>query len=330
MTRNYMQEQGGAQAIKGFNFQTAMGALIAVFNFSESDFKMIVEGKEDLEVHKAGICTYIQVKSSKLTTKQLLKNPKPKKSGERRLAILYKLLSTGTTQDRYKLIVSDKFPEKDFYGHFTTSSAAQILDKAYCPTTQTIQHIQQCMKRDGIPLPNELLQHLFLYRAPFQTDWETASRYICGVMSERNILTDNGCGRNAFNEIIRIIYQKSEYTEDGNLKEKTITSADLKRIFHTSKRPLLEEQIIAQLFPGQILKQDTIRRNIVKIPLAFRYHKENIKERLGPLKSEDLMRESERINKCMCIESIALYPISDEVKYAILIDLLLDEYEAKL
>lgn len=109
-----IQEQGGSQAIKGFNFQTAMGALIAVFNFSEPDFKMIVEGTEDLEVHKSGICTYVQVKSGKLTTTKLLKNPKNTKSGKRRLAILYKLLSAGTTQDRYKLIVSDKFPEEDF------------------------------------------------------------------------------------------------------------------------------------------------------------------------------------------------------------------------
>lgn len=184
------------------------------------------------------------------------------------------------------------------------------------------------MRKEGIPLPEEILQHLFLYRAPFQTDLETASRYICGVMSENNILTDNRYGYTAFSEIVRIIYQKSEYTENGNLEEKAITSTDLKRIFHTSKRPLLVKQIIAELFPGQILKQDKIERNIVKIPLLFQHHKENIKERLGSLKLVDSMREAEFINKCM--KPIALYPISDEEKYAILIDLLLDEHEAML
>lgn len=324
------RDQGGAQAIKGFNFQTAMGALIAVFNFSEPDFKMIVEGKEDLEVHKAGICTYVQVKSSKLTTNQLLKMPKDTKSGERRLAILYKLLSAGRTQDRYKLIVSNKFPEKDFLNHFTHSSRPLILDRAYQATPKTIQQIRQHMQKEGISLPKEILQHLFLYRAPFQTDLQTASRYICGVMNENNILTDNCCGHTAFSEIVRIIYQKSEYTENGNLEEKTITSADLKRIFHTSKRPLLAERIIAELFPGQILKQDKIRRNIVKIPLAFQHHKENIKERLGSLKLVDSMREDELINKCMSMKNIVAYPISNEEKYAILIDLLLDEHEATL
>lgn len=324
------RDQGGAQAIKGFNFQTAMGALIAVFNFSEPDFKMIVEGKEDLEVHKAGICTYVQVKSSKLTTNQLLKMPKNTKSGERRLAILYKLLSAGSTQDRYKLIVSDKFSEKDFFNHFTRSSNPLILDKAYQSKPQTLQHIQQHMRKEGIPLPEEILQHLFLYRAPFQTDLQTASRYICGVMNENNILTDNYCGHTAFSEIVRIIYQKSEYTENGNLEEKAITSADLKRIFHTSKRPLLAKQIISELFPGQILKQDRIGTNIVKIPLALQHHKENIKGLLGSLNFMGPIREADFINKCMSMKPIASYPISDEEKYAILIDLLLDEHEAML
>lgn len=115
------------------------------------------------------------------------------------------------------------------------------------------------MKEEGIPLPTEILEHLFLYRAPFQTDLETASRYICGVMNERNILTDNEYGRNAFNEIIRIIYQKSECTERGNIEKKTIYAADLKRIFHTSNRPILESKIIEELFPGQVFKQNEIK-----------------------------------------------------------------------
>ena len=115
-----------------------MGALIAVFNYSEQDFKMIVEGKEDLEVCKAGIYTYIQVKSSSLKTKDLIKTPKDKKSGERRLAILYKLLSKGKTKDRYKLIVSDKFPEKDFLQKSTIDSAGIRWNQC------SICRLQQC------------------------------------------------------------------------------------------------------------------------------------------------------------------------------------------
>ena len=323
-----IQEQGGSQAIKGFNFQTAMGALIAVFNFSEPDFKMIVEGTEDLEVHKSGICTYVQVKSGKLTTTKLLKNPKNTKSGKRRLAILYKLLSAGTTQDRYKLIVSDKFPEEDFFAHFTHSNTPLILDKAYQLTSQTIQYFQQHMKEEGIPLPTEILEHLFLYRAPFQTDLETASRYICGVMNERNILTDNEYGRNAFNEIIRIIYQKSECTERGNIEKKTIYAADLKRIFHTSNRPILESKIIEELFPGQVFKQNEIKRCILKIPLAFQYHKDKIKKQLGSLKRSDSIKDVEFINKLM--KQLTSYSASNDIKYAVIIDLMLDEYEESL
>lgn len=321
-------EQGGAYAIKGFNFQTAMGALIAVFNYSEQDFKMIVEGKEDLEVYKAGIYTYIQVKSSPLKTKDLIKAPKDKKSGERRLAILYKLLSKGKTKDRYKLIVSDKFPEKDFLQKFALSTSNQILDKAYQPKPETIREIQQHMQNEGIPLPIEILQQLFLYRAPFQTDLETASRYICGVMNELKILTDNEYGHNAFNEIIRIIYQKSEHTESGNIEKKTIYASDLKRIFHTSNRPFLENKIIEELFPGQVFKQDKIKKHILKIPLTYQYHKDNIKKLLGPLKTPDSIKDTDFINKVM--KQLIHYAVSDDIKYAIIIDLMLDEYEESL
>lgn len=325
MTQN--NEQGGANALRGFNFQTAMGALIAVFNYTEEDFKMVVEGAEDIVVHKKGICTFIQVKSSSLKTSDLLRTPKPKKNGERRLAVLYKLLSHDSKQEkeRYKLIVSDKFSEKDLQKKFQLSDQAQILDTVYSPTEQTISVILKQMQKDGINLSQEKVREFFLYRAPFHTDLESASRYICGVMNEREILTDHGAGRRAFEEVIRIIYQKSECIEMGGVTQKEISSAELKRIFRTSRRPLLAREILEQLFPDFVFKRDQIEKNIYDVPFRLQYHKKQIHRKLGKISIDDSISPAKYIQHFN--EQLEDYPLSENEKYAILIDLLLDMYE---
>lgn len=66
----------------------------------------------------------------------------------------------------------------------------------------------------------------------------------------------------------------------------------------------------------------------MKIPLAFQYHKDKIKKQLGSLKRSDSIKDVEFINKLM--KQLTSYSASNDIKYAVIIDLMLDEYEESL
>ena len=91
-------ENGGAFAIKGFNFQKAAITFIAIKNFNKPDFHILVEARDDFEVKFNGYEAYIQVKSQKLSLNKLLNS----KNGK---SILEKNLSNGNTNSHYKIFV---------------------------------------------------------------------------------------------------------------------------------------------------------------------------------------------------------------------------------
>lgn len=322
-------DEGGARALRGFNFQTAIGALIAVLNYSAEDFRLIVEGKEDLEVYKQDTHTYIQVKSSKLTTKKILQCGRAKQTGERRLAILYKLLEKGSSGDRYKLVVSNKFDQSKFMEEFQICSNNFLLDDVYVPTDATLEMIKSHLEKDKIIVPEEKLAKIFFYRAPFDVNFKTAATYICGVMAEQGISVDAGYGRIAISELVRMIYQKGECSSEEGIEKKTISAEDLRRIFKTSTRKEIEKAILEQLFPNQILQRTIIAREIFKIPFHYRYIKNEIQSCLKGRQFTPSMSEVLFINSCM--QALAGYQkVTEIVKYAIVLDLMLDTFEESL
>ena len=112
-------ENGGAFAIKGFNFQKAAISLIAIKNYHKPNFHIFVEAKDDFEVKYDGYEAYIQVKSKKLSINQLLKSDKG-------YSILEKNLSNGNRNSHFKIFVKS-FAETDIKKWLKCLKAIYVL-----------------------------------------------------------------------------------------------------------------------------------------------------------------------------------------------------------
>lgn len=72
-------DNGGAVAIKGFNYQKASIILVMINNYHRDNFSVIPEAEDDFQVHVDGKNIFIQVKGeksitlSKLITKDIIK-----------------------------------------------------------------------------------------------------------------------------------------------------------------------------------------------------------------------------------------------------------------
>ena len=62
MSSNNLFENGGAEAIKGFNFQKANLILIAINNYLKDNFKIYIEAEDDVVVSYNNYKAYLQVK----------------------------------------------------------------------------------------------------------------------------------------------------------------------------------------------------------------------------------------------------------------------------
>lgn len=69
-------ENGGAVAIKGFNYQKASLILVMINNYSRDGFKVVPEADDDFQIHVDGQNIYIQVKGEKSITLAKLINEK--------------------------------------------------------------------------------------------------------------------------------------------------------------------------------------------------------------------------------------------------------------
>ena len=98
-----MKIDGGANAIRGFNYQKSAIALIAVLNYNKDDFELFLENQDDVEVLFKDSHTFIQIKSNKgLSIKSLVKADKRTNQ-----SILGKNLSKnpcGSRLGRYKVV----------------------------------------------------------------------------------------------------------------------------------------------------------------------------------------------------------------------------------
>lgn len=60
-------DNGGASAIKGFNYQKSIAMLIAVLHFRDKDFKLAVEAEDDIVFSSPFRTVYIQAKSGTMS-----------------------------------------------------------------------------------------------------------------------------------------------------------------------------------------------------------------------------------------------------------------------
>jgi hypothetical protein len=140
---------GGANAIKGFNYQKAVINLISVLNYNKTDFIAIfVENQDDIEVIMQDSHTFLQAKSKRLNITDLIK------PDTENYSILGKNLQKnkkGTTS-RYKIICTD-FSKKDKDDLQATTTENHIFDdEIYKYSDAQKQKIINCLEKQGLSI----------------------------------------------------------------------------------------------------------------------------------------------------------------------------------
>ena len=107
-------DNGGAEAIKGFNFQKANLILLAINNYEKKDFKIYIEAEDDIVVNYNNYRAFIQVKKQVHTFNTITKQSKKafvddegNKDVKLIPSILEKNLMSGTKEDTFKIFVKD-------------------------------------------------------------------------------------------------------------------------------------------------------------------------------------------------------------------------------
>lgn len=100
-------DNGGASAIKGFNYQKSIAMLIAVLYFLEKDFELAVEAEDDIVFSSSFRTVYIQAKSATMSLATVSKKHKGKPS------VIEKNMSHGTGKNDLYKIVAPAFKNMD-------------------------------------------------------------------------------------------------------------------------------------------------------------------------------------------------------------------------
>lgn len=103
-------DNGGAYAIRGFNFQKASIISVIIDNYNKDGFTLLVETEDDFVIMYDEYKAFIQCKNQKLSIANLIKDQK--KNKKVLPSILYKNLSIGTPEDVHKVFSRD-FIEKE-------------------------------------------------------------------------------------------------------------------------------------------------------------------------------------------------------------------------
>lgn len=324
-----MTDNGGSNAIRGFNYQKAIISLIAILNFPKDNLEIFLENKEDVEVILNGSHTFLQVKGSQLSLNKVLKRDGPSKK-----SILGKLLSHSNKNVRYKIVTPEHFAEKDKKNLVETADNL-IFDKLYEYSNSQKSKIAAELEKEGHTQQeiSSKLEKNYLYLSPFKNDAQNASTMLLGHMSTQSICVDNNKGIIALNELFTQIDQRSEirYTENTALNiNKKLTSDHLKTIFSTANTEKLKEKILNKIsveLNWTVLEIEKIRKEGISILTLHKTLKHNIVEKLGSFhvegqKESDLLMDLDK--------KVEELEANRNVRYAILIDLIAEKIQEDL
>lgn len=240
-------DNGGAIAIKGFNFQHAIAALIIIGNYEKEKFSIYLETKDDIEVVYSDNTFFIQAKNKKLTLKELVKVDKKNKS------ILSKSLSkTSNKKNNFYKIATIEFSEqeqkklnKKLSQHlFSNNEIYEINNEAKNKIVESL--IKQGLEEKSL---KEKLDNCYIYFAPFTKNSENSYNFLLGIMNQCNINVDGGRGKILLNELLNLIQQKAEKViKDDNEKEcKLLDSSYLKSLIKTDQYLTVKDALVQKL-----------------------------------------------------------------------------------
>lgn len=302
-------DNGGANAIKGFNYQKSVIALIAILNYQkEGDFQIYVESEDDIVVTSKGKRTYIQAKSKKMSLAQMLNRVKGKDS------ILEKSLANGDDSCSFKVVTPD-FIKKD--KHLSNCEPAILTQGAtvYTYTKDAVTEIETAIKNTS----KAKIQNSRVALTVFKANHKEALNYIIGVMSSEGMSVDNSYGKASLQQLGAQIDERSEIEvkDEADYDLKKFTRDNLATIFTYSLKLELFNKIIDKL-GYNIARQAEMQRRRVVIGAIYRsLHGDAIKF----IEGLDLNNLSEREVVNAALQALDFETVEDEtLKEVIIVD----------
>jgi len=246
-------DNGGAIAIKGFNYQHAVAALIIICNYEKENFNIYLETKDDIEVNYSDNNFFIQAKSNKLTLNGLIKTDKNNKS------ILSKSLSK-TSDKKHNLykIATIEFSEQE-QKNLNKKASKYLFDnnEIYEINYEAKKKLADALIKQGLEEDTltEKLNNCYIYFTPFTKNSENSYNYLLGFMNQRNINVDGGRGKLILNELLNLIQQKSEkiINNDEEKECKQINSAYLKSLIKTDQYLKVKDTLVQKLEEQKVI-----------------------------------------------------------------------------
>ena len=279
-------DNGGANAIKGMNYQNAVISLVAIRNYEKEGFELILEADDDFEVLYDNYHAYIQVKGEQKMSLSKMLNQK-KEGGKEKKSMLDKHFKVGDSKSIYKFVVYN----------FTQSD----LDKMKETDDELFNSSLKLSKAQEERINNSKTKRFSIIKTPFEKNMLEAQNYLLGEMANSGIAVDNRVNQ-VLGELTTIIYRKSEYTikEESDKKYKKLVSKELKDILLKVSAMEMFDEIVKDL-PYTPLKKSRIKTEKLKISTQQTFLKQSVIEYIQSnlyLELEDLMVE-DLINRCI-------------------------------
>jgi hypothetical protein len=279
-------DNGGANAIKGMNYQNAVISLVAIRNYEKEGFELILEADDDFEVLYDNYHAYIQVKGEQKMSLSKMLNQK-KERGKEKKSMLDKHFEVGDSKSIYKFVVYN----------FTQSD----LDKMKETDDELFNSSLKLSKAQEKRINNSKTKRFSIIKTPFEKNMLEAQNYLLGEMANSGIAVDNRVNQ-VLGELTTIIYRKSEYTikEESDKKYKKLVSKELKDILLKVSAMEMFDEIVKDL-PYTPLKKNRIKTEKLKISTQQTFLKQSVIEYIQSnlyLELEDLMVE-DLINRCI-------------------------------
>ncbi|GAB4073226.1 hypothetical protein GCM10028778_07910 [Barrientosiimonas marina] len=268
-------DDGGANAIRGFNYQKASIILVMIKNFQKQDFAIIPEADEDFDVKCENNDFYIQVKgTNKISPKKLMKSSNSKNSGD---SILEKNMEPGSNSDIRKIFICN----------YTESLNNQLIEEYGDHIVTPVYSLSDQQKKVFInklnltPDQTTRLNNLYIFITPFINNSTDATTYLKGEMVNEDLITSNERAQLILGELSTLVDQKSEITitNEEDYNKKKISGESLKEFLITVENMDNFNSILESL-DFNFLKKQKIRMEKNKIPLLFQDLKSNIKEEI--------------------------------------------------
>lgn len=317
-------DSGGAVAIKGFNYQKAVIAYIAVLNYQKDGFQIIVENQDDAEIFAENNKTFIQIKSEKLSLTKISKQDK-----KTQRSILGKLLDKTFPNAAYKIVTTNKFSEAD-KKHLEKVAGLLVPCDVFKYSGEQQQRFEEALHVESLPCTDlkDKIGKSFLVISPFEDKLDTAVPFLLGVMSDRNICIDGNKGRASLTELFTQIDIKSEIDPNKNqnlLARKELTRVDLDKIFvevdKEGFRSDLRKEILEECNFSKVVKFKVLRE-FFNLYTTYRSLRRRIAEQLDQV-SIDTDNEAVQV-KTLC-DGLSAAGWDKPILYAIVIDILVDK-----